>query len=229
MPAGRLIKYTSRKRNVRKQVRRTMRRGAYGKQIIRQVASSQVYPFRRFNFKQLVGGTDGVNYSGNITFQLADLPNYTEFTSLFDQYKIGGIKYRWVINRNPDYGGAVVSNVYNTAVQGQYPRIMWVQDYDNITGVPANFAELQQYSKMKEIYLTPDRPYTRWFFFKPARQAVEYEGAVNSSYRPTWKGFIDCASDSAPHCSIRYFGDSLSSNMQLRLECWYYMVFKHVR
>lgn len=198
-------------------------------QLLKKTAQAQVYPFRRFNFKLSAGGTDGTSLNGIVTFQLADLPNYTEFTALFDQYKIGGIKYRWVTNRNPDYGGAVVSNVYNTAVQGTYPRIMWVHDYDNVSGNPANFAELQQYPKMKEVYLTPDRPYTKWFFFKPARQAVEYESAVNSAYRPTWKGFIDCASDSTPHAGIRWFADAVNSNIQIRLECWYYLVFKNVR
>lgn len=222
-------KPTMRRRRKPVYKKRNMFRRNVPRNTLTTVANSQVYPFRRFHFKIAQGGTDGLTQSGTTTFALADLPNHTEFTSLFDQYKIAGIKYRWVINRNPDYGGAVVSNVYNTAVQGAFPRIMWVHDYDSTSGLPANFAELQQYTKMKEVYLTGDKPYTKWYFFKPARQAVGYESAVNSAYSPTWKGFIDCASDTTPHCGIRYFGDALNSFIQLRLECWYYLVFKNVR
>lgn len=192
------------------------------------IAGAQVYPFRRFQYKDTIGGLDGNTWTKSYSFALTDLTNYTEFTALFDQFKIAGIKYRWVLNRNPDFAGAVVSTVYNTVVQGQYPRIMWVQDYDG-GAAPANFAELQQYPRMKEVYLTPDRPATRWYYFKPARLAVEYESATLSAYRPTWKGFIDVASTDTPCYGIRAFGDSLNSNVQLRLECWYYLVMKNVR
>lgn len=225
MPAGRMVKYIPKKRGLAR--RRAIRKARISRPLT-AVARSQVYPFKRFAFKVTQGGTDNLATGLGLSFQLSDLPNYTEFTALFDQYKIGGIKYRWVVNRSPDYGGAVVSNVYNTAVQGTYPRIMWVHDYDSYTA-PANFAELQQYPKMKEVYLTPDRPYTKWFFFKPARANVEFESGVNSAYSPTWKGFVDCASDTTPHAGIRTFYDGLNNNMQLRLECWYYLVFKNVR
>lgn len=195
---------------------------------LRSIARSQVYPFRRFHFKIAQGGTDNVPLFGNVTFTLGDVPNHTEFTTLFDQYKIAGIKYRWVLTRNPDYSGTVISNVYNTTYQGSFPRIMWVHDYDD-SGVPANLLEMQQYPKMKEVYLTGSNPMTPWYYIRPARSAVEYEALNNSSYRPQWKGFIDCASTTAPHYGIKYGVDGLNTGLQLRLECWYYMVFKNVR
>lgn len=211
--------------------KRTNRRKSYRKRasrILRTVGNGQVYPFKRFQFRDTLTPGDGATVSRSLDFKLSDLGNYTEFTALFDQFKIGGIKYRWVVNRNPDYGGAVVSNVYNTAVQGLYPRLMWVHDYDG-GAAPANFADLQQYPKMKEVYLTPDRPYTKWYYFKPARLAVEYESATLSAYRPQWKGFLDVASVDTPHYGIRMFADSINTNVQVRLECWYYLVMKNVR
>lgn len=216
----------------KRSTRRRFRKKSYRKRstrVLRTVARSQVYPFKRFQFKATLTPGDGNTFSQNIDFKLSDLGNYTEFTALFDQFKISGIKYRWVINRSPDYGGTVVSNVYNTTVQGTYPRIMWVQDYDGAASAPANYNELQQYPRMKEVYLTPDRPYTRWYYFKPARASVEYESATLSAYKPEWKGFIDAASVDTPHYGLRVFGDSVNTNIQLRLECWYYMVFKNVR
>lgn len=217
------------KRKATRQIRRGRKRARLTvKRPLRTVARSQVYPFRRFHFKATIGGTDSTNFGNTYTFALADLVNYTEFTALFDQYKIAGIKYRWVINRSPDYGGAVISNVYNTAVQGTYPRIMWVHDYDS-TNTPANFAELQQYPRAREFYFTPDKPSTPWIYFKPARLAVDFEGTTNSAYRPIWKGFIDCASDTTPFFGVRVYGDGLNTNIQLRLECWYYLVMKNVR
>lgn len=221
--ARRYRKRSSRKRSKRKSYRRRTIKS------LRSVARHQIYPFKRFQFKATLTPGDGNTFAQNFDFKLSDLGNYTEFTALFDQFKISGIKYRWVVNRNPDYGGVVVSNVYNTVVQGQYPRIMWVHDYDGSAAAPANFNELQQYPKMKEVYLTPDRPYTKWFYFKPARLAVDYESATLSAYRPIWNGFIDASSVDTPHYGIRCFGDAVNTNIQLRLECWYYLVMKNVR
>jgi len=82
---------------------------------------------------------------------------------------------------------------------------------------------------MKEVYLTPDKPHTNWYYIKPARLAVEYESATLSAYRPVWSGYLDVASDTTPFYGIRMFTDGLNTNMQLRLECWYEMEFKNVR
>lgn len=198
------------------------------RRILRSVMRRQLYPFSRFQFLEIISGADGTTVGRSSNFKLSDLPNYTEFTALFDQFRISRIKYRWVVNRNPDYGGAVVTNIYNTVVQGVYPRIMWVHDYDG-GAVPANFADLQQYPSMKEVYLTPDKPYTKWYYIKPARLAVEYETAALSAYRPTWSGYLDVASVDTPFYGIRMFADGLNTGIQLRLECWYELEFKNVR
>lgn len=226
MPAGRIYRYKP-KRKYTRRARRVAKR-SFARSVIRAVANRQIYPFKRFTFKASIGGTDGAGAGFGYSFKLSEIPNHTEFTALFDQYKIAGIKYRWVINRNPDFGGTVVTNVYNTTVQGQYPRIMWVHDFDS-DNAPANFAELQQYPKMKEVYLTPDKPYTKWFFLKPARLDVGFENAANSSYHPQWRGFVDMASDTTPYYGIRGYYDGLNNNVQLRLECWYMFVCKNVR
>jgi len=110
--------------------------------VLRYITRRQLYPFQRFTFLEAVGGLDGTTIARSYSFKLNDVPNHTEFTALFDQYTIRRIKYRWALNRSPDYGGAVVSNVYNTTVQGIFPRIMWVHDYDG-GAVPTNFADLQ--------------------------------------------------------------------------------------
>lgn len=214
-------KYTS-----RKTTRKPRRKQFASRALVRRPLN--LYSFKRFHFKLLQGGGDGAAYTNALTFQLSDVPNHTEFTNLFDQFKITGIKYRWVVTRNPDYGGGLVSGVPNASYTGSYPRIMWVHDFDS-TSVPANFAELQQYPNMKEIYLNDSKPVTRWYYLKPARLAVEYETAVLSAYRPTWKGFIDCASDATQHYGLRYYMDGLAANVQVRLECWYMMAFKNVR
>lgn len=222
------IKITRKRKTSQQTWRRKKSRKMMSRRALRANTQSQTYAFKRFQFKDTITPGDGNTFAKSYDFRLEDLSNYTEFTALFDQFKIAGIKYRWVVNRNPDFGGTVVSNVYNTVVQGQYPRIMWVHDYDG-GAAPANYAELQQYPRMKEVYLTPDRPYTKWYYVKPARLAVDYESATLSAYRPIWKGFIDAASTATPHYGIRCFGDAVNTNVQLRLECWYYLVMKNVR
>jgi len=185
---------------------------------LRANTKGQVYAFKRFVDKKAnIVGNDAVPAGiSAVTFQLNDVTQATEFTSLFDQYKIGGIQYRWVVSKDP-----------MVATSKTFPRLVTVHDYDDNT--PGNLNDLYQYPKMKEFWFTESRNATPWAFLKPARQSVEYESPTNSAYRPTWKGFIDCASPATPHYAIKYAWEALQTGMNIYLQCRYYLVFKNVR
>lgn len=195
--------------------RRIMKR----RSALARTAVRQLFATKRFvSGKLALNGNDAVSTQlGGVNFTLTDVPSNGELTVLFDQYKIAGIAYRWVINTDP-----MVLTVK------KYPRLIWVHDYDD-SSAPGAFNDLAQYPKMREHWFTENRQCTKWKFIRPARAAVEYESATLSSYRPQWKGFIDCASNTAPHYGIKYYVDQFQTGVSLYLQCRYYLVFKNAR
>jgi len=192
-------------------------------QAVRSVASRQIYPFKRFvSAKVNLLGNDAIpGTNGGCSFILDDVNNKTEFTALFDQYKIAGVAYRWVINKDPMY------STTGTAATRLYPRICWVHDYDDVTSVA--LTELYQYPRMKEFYFSESRQATRWYFIKPAKALVGYETGVNSFYAPDRKHWVDMASTAVPHFGIKYGTEGQFNGINITLQCRYYLMMKGVR
>lgn len=83
------------------------------------------------------------------TFALNQLPNYTEWTSLYDQYKICGIRQKFVFDKNSSEMGAV-----------GVPNLISVNDW-NDTNALTDEAEALQYASYKSKRL--DKPISRYF------------------------------------------------------------------
>lgn len=204
------------KRTMRKRTGRT-----YLSRKIYRKARSQVNHLKctRFVYKLSLAGNDAVSTGASgITFQLSDVINSGEFTGLFDQYKLAGIKYRWLIKRNPDYA--------NTATfKGSYPRICWVHDHDSAQ-VPT-LPELQQYNRMSEFYFNDNKMNTRWHYLKPAVANSVYNGVYNG-FSAMWRKWLDSGYPGTPHYGLRYYYDGLFAGITIELECKYVMAFKSV-
>lgn len=207
-----------RKRTYRK--KRTMKRRVAKRAYIRRKARVGHLKTQRFVYKLTLAGNDTLpTGSGAVTFSLSDVPNSGEFTGLFDQWRIIGIKYRWVIKRNPEDA--------NTATyKGLYPRVCWVHDHDSAQST-STLQELQQFGRMSESYFGDSRMNTRWNYLKPACANSVYNGVYNG-YSALWRRWLDSAYPAVPHYGIRYFYDSLYAGVSIELECKYIMQFKTV-
>lgn len=214
---------TNTKRKYRKRGNRRRRFNQSGKRVLRQIARTQTYPFKRFvHAKSTVTGDDTVNtQQGTVTFALNDLQGYTEFTTLFDQFKISGVAYRWCIAKDP-----MVSTT-GTAGTKFYPRLVWAHDFDDSNN--ASVQDLYQYPNMKEFWFGDNKQCTKWYYIRPAKLTVGYETGALSSYKPDWKGFIDMASYQTPHYGIKWASQNSFTGVQIYLQCKYYIVCKNVR
>lgn len=212
--------------NVRKYRKRSTMRKRTGrtyvarKNYIRAKAKVNHLKCQRYVYKLTLAGNDTVpTGSGAITFGLSDVPNNSEFTALFDQFKIVGIKYRWVVKRNPEDA--------NTATyKGLYPRVCWVHDHDSAQA-SATLVELQQYSRMSEFYFGDSKMNTRWQYLKPAVANSVYNGVYNG-YSALWRRWLDCGYPAVPHYGIRYYYDALYAGISIELECKYILQFKTI-
>lgn len=205
------------KRTTRKRPGGMYRRRTYAKPgFVKAVRwSSQVSN----NVHVTLTGNDTV-YSGTsaTVFQLANVNGYSEFISLFDNYRITRVQYRWVCTRDPTQATAAGN-------KGIYPRINWTHDFND--QIPISKDLIYQRANMKEVYFTSDRQKSRWYTLKPSILAVMYESSTSSSYSPKWLQWID-TSDTAPHYGIKYAWDNLFAGVNVNLEAKIFLECKGI-
>lgn len=137
------------------------------------------------------------------SFKLNQLPNYTEFTTLFDQYKINGVKMTWILSSN---GHAQIpypsSNLTNSL-----PLLYTCIDRDD--GSPhATFDEMNQIESLKVKRM--DRTISR--FCKPMLASSVYGGGAFSAYAAPFKNpWVDAGSTNAEYYGLKWAIDPVIS------------------
>lgn len=163
-----------------------------------------------FNCHLIIGGNDTVPTANQATtFKLSDIVNHGELVSLFDQYRIVKVIYRWVITRDP-------SQATLAANKGIHPRINWKHDFNDSTPITVN--QMYQNANMREFFFTDNRDATPWYTLNPAMLSVGYETATASSYTSKWRQWLDTNDSATPHYGIKYCTQDLYSGVNLRLE-----------
>lgn len=151
-------------------------------------------------------------------FTFDSIPGYTEFTNLYDQYRINFIVQKWHLRIDP---GAQV------AASATYPKLYWVVDNDDSTAA-ANINELRQHSRCRMAVMNPNKPVV--VKFRPNILMQAYESATTTAYVPKWKQFVDCADSSTPHYGLKIAIDDLSNtNYKVTVETYFYFTMKDVR
>lgn len=160
--------------------------------------------------------------TGVIQFQLNDLVNSTEFTTLYDRYMITGVQVGFRLIYSPDSTGNVASS--------QYPNLYIKKDYDD--NLTASTTDIIQSNKAKRVVLYPNRLYK--MFVRPATLAYSKDSAGNSKTRPEWRKWQDCATTDITYLGIKWaidtMGQALPANTRhLQIEYTYYLAFKDTR
>lgn len=164
---------------------------------------------------------------GAYAFDLTNVPNYTDFVNLYDQYKIKAVKMSFIPVSNVvatvTPGGATQGNA------GTYfsNRMFTAIDYTQATA-PANTDELREYANCKWS------PYNRIHkrYFKP--QSSINDGAGEAIQWPAkaqvWVPTAGAAN--ATYVGLRYAMDAITGvtpvagQVLYKVECTYYMAFK---
>lgn len=167
---------------------------------------NKVYKFRR-SFLLSNNGDDfrynsstGYNFI-DLTVSMDKLPTYTDFTALFDSYKITGVEYRFIPHFNT---APVLEGISNT----QVARLVTVHDQDDNTSL-TGLTNAMQYSSMEESLLDKERK--RAFVPLPTMQTFRTSTTTGyqSPDRPVW---IDMAQVDVPHyCAKALICDTTAS------------------
>jgi hypothetical protein len=163
--------------------------------------------------------------SAGFSFQLDEIPNYTEFTALFDMYKIEYVE----VHILPNVNHANTMTGIPTGTMIFVPRLATVIDY-NSSGSFASFNDARDFESAEIGPVVRNRPIVRRIAPR-FLTGVEEDGStivVGGSSR----GWLNTVRADVPHYGLRYVAEATSSaNVYLgfRCEAIYYLAMKAVK
>lgn len=184
------------------------------KRMARRPRNQLVHRFVRSQYYSgAVAGSTLLDTFGGVYFRLVDVPNSSEFTSLFDQYRIDKVTIKFMPRANSSEVGTNQGMV----------KLFTAIDRDDITS-PTSIAELLQNETCK---VTPStRIVSRTF--KPMFAQEVYQSATSTGYGAR-TGWLDCSNTSIQHYGIKWGLQQLPAGAQtFDLHVKYHLSFKNV-
>lgn len=198
----------------RKRKAQPMRRQAKKQRIMRpRPVASQVHAFKRSaNILAVTGAAGYAPYCNSFAFQLANLPNNTDFTNLFDSYMLSHVQLKFYLSVDPSA---------QTAATAYQPRMFYCRDHNDATA-PATINELRERGDCQTRVLTVSRPVT--INIKPSvlGEALRTGGLI--TYIPKYKQWLPTANNDVPHYGLKFAIDDLTNtNYKVNVEATYWL------
>lgn len=136
--------------------------------------------------------------------RLNNLQAPSDFTNLFDRYKLNGCKVTFMYQISEATAGA----------QQVLPMLSYAVDYDDLS--PPTENQMRQKQDVKRKILTANRPYS--IYFKPKRlvTVADPAGTVNTGLTTsmiTSQGWINCDYPQVTHLGLKFKLDNLYSGL----------------
>lgn len=123
------------------------------------------------------------------SFTIDQLPNVTDFTSLYEEYKLCGIKRKFVYDRN---------SAESSATGGIIPNLVTVNDWRDGSDLGSENAALE-YKSFKVSRL--DKPVSR--YYKPAIAVGEANGGTGNNFIK-FGAWLTTAQTDSPHFGLKW-------------------------
>ena len=149
----------------------------------------QVMTFTRQHKIGVLTATNG-DTTGAFAFALSDLPSSSDFTSLFDQYRIAQVTLKFI---------PCAANFGQATTATDYPSILTCVDFDD-DAVPASSDTVRQYGTCLTVANATyfERCLT------PRFAVAAYSGAFTSYAQSNPRQWIDCASPNVVHYGVKW-------------------------
>lgn len=205
-------RYYKRKRFYRPKKRNQYRRKTFSASTGRRVV---VHRFKRgssaLKYEDILGGSPTV--SKNYTFSLEDVVNYTDFTNMYDAFKLTHVQLKFWLKFSPDA---------NTPATAIYPRMWWVEDPD-IDGAYTLIENFREDARCKTAQLRPGRPIV--INLKPRVLLEAYSGSFQPAQRAMWLRDTEYAT---PHGGLKViFNDMSTTFQQVQVEAKFWISCKN--
>lgn len=175
----------------------------------------RVYNFKRTFQASAITSTAGAAVAGGYTFALNSLPNYTEFTAMFDVYRLKAVKIEF----------SAPANSVGMSATSEIPQLWTAIDRNDATA-PANVNELFQYDTLKHSPIT--RKHVRYFRVNSlgyiTGQSVGTVGEIN------WNKWIPTSEPAINHYGLKYLVDGNGSvNQPIQVYATFYFQCKSLK
>lgn len=212
--------YTRRNRRYspkRRNYKRNYRKKSY---IPRKRLTATVYPYKRHVDLGFITTTGSSLESGYFHFQLSDVPSYSEFSALYDMYKLNMVKIYFIpFTMDNSASGAAVTDA--TQWQNLYTAID-----NNSVSAPTSINALRQYQTCK--FTRMGKVHKRVIY--PRVATMIYDGAT-TAYSTNKPGWLNTSYSAVPHYGIKWAFDNATADVNskfFRIEAVYYFHFKQV-
>jgi hypothetical protein len=150
---------------------------------------SAIHNFKRIATLSSIAVVDGTVATKSYNFALNQLPNYTNFSQLFDQYRIAAVKVTFFPNQTTD------SDVVAPGLLQIYTCI----DLDSNTA-PSDTGVIGQYATVRSTLF--NRPHVR--YLKPRVQnALYYDGSTFGYCVAPGKPWLDSSNEGIPYYGLK--------------------------
>jgi len=213
-------RYRKFKRNWRRKARRRGRRPRITKAVSKYNNNHIFYVKRTYELTPVVlNDHTGADQAAGVAFTLDQLPNYTEFTNLFDQYQITGILVRFLWSNN---NSQFAFSQYVNDLKPWY----FTSDKDDATTPASINAMLERPNTQIRRPLGEHK-----LFFRPGVATAVYKGAF-TGYGQAKKGtWLDCSNADIQHFALKYYIQSqgpANYTPTLFMYATYYMKFRGI-
>lgn len=166
--------------------------------------------------------TVGYQFGAALQFRLENVQSFTDFTALYDQYKIKGVKVQII----------PLSDSSTSQSSGFLPTLYWARDNDDGGAVPVAESELRQRQDCKTMRLTSPKSI---FIRNPkVTTDVEVQGAgVTLASKIESAGWMDCNDSNVMHNGLKMWFKNVDLRISpntitaFRFECTYYIAFRN--
>lgn len=163
------------------------------------------------------------------TFQLANLPAYTEFSNLFDQYRVNAVKLTFL----PSVDGNDAGNVLNMTNWCYQPRIYTLIDRNGINSGAINTEALLQENTKARLIRNPLKPFSIYIKSPGVELGVgAVAGTSNLNAATAYNRWIDTSANTVSHYGAAVGGivPNGTTNASILYTCVakYYLQFKNI-
>lgn len=148
--------------------------------------------------------TNGVYKAGAIVTSFSQLVQSTDFSSLFDQYRIRKVVVTFQLITNPD--AVYYTNLNNTSsgnATNWYPKLWYIPDYDG--GVDETIASIKERQGVRCRIMRPNS--TIRISYTPKCRVLTYSTSTSTGYAP--KNIkVDMTDTNVEHYGLKYVVDT---------------------
>lgn len=137
-------------------------------------------------------------------FSLLDVSNSTDFSNLFDNFKLIGVQLTFRLMNNPD-GDNIINDTVNATGANFYPKLWWVIDKDDITS--PTLLTIRERALAKCRVLKPDRFIT--VFIKNPRPQLTLTGSGVTTAPSSWLRTSTASDLGTTHYGIKVVLDKM--------------------